>query len=208
MRIHLNVPYRDKERAKSLGAVWDAKEKKWGVPQDRSIADFDEWLPHYQTLGFNVYSSLFWIAQGVQNCWKCKKETFVFSFLLPPNFLYFDFGEEWQPEEEKEWMWLPAEFSGFVFDITWIDEHALKEISRFSKNRYKVGYSKTADSKYYMNHCLECGAKQGDFFMYNEPNGTFNPFEHKNDLKLYRYTTPLYVDGWVNNPLCPPSPLI
>lgn len=208
MELKLNVPYQDKDRAKAEGAKWDAKGKTWRVPPDRSIADFDEWLPHYQVTGFNIYSSFFWIAKGEQRCWRCKESTPVFSFLLPRHFYYFDFGEEWEGEDEKEWMWLPAEFSGFTFDVTWLDDHAQKEITRFSKSRYKINYSKTADSEYFMNHCFKCGAKQGDFFMYSEPNGVFNPFEQKKDLDLFRYTTSIYIDGCVNEPLYPPLTLI
>ena len=38
-RIYLYVPFKDKEKVKSLGAMWDDKEKKWFAPKslDKNI---------------------------------------------------------------------------------------------------------------------------------------------------------------------------
>ena len=42
-RIYINCPYSDKDEAKTLGAKWDAKEKKWWItPEDRE--QFEKWL--------------------------------------------------------------------------------------------------------------------------------------------------------------------
>lgn len=38
---------------------------------------------------------------------------------------------------------------------------------------YRLDHSATADSDYVMNHCVKCGAKLGDHFMHNEPDGPF-----------------------------------
>lgn len=43
--VILNVPYREKEKAKELGAWWDADLKKWFVPLGRDIKPFERWLP-------------------------------------------------------------------------------------------------------------------------------------------------------------------
>jgi hypothetical protein len=34
IRIYLNVPYKEKEKAKKLGARWDQGSKKWYIPKD------------------------------------------------------------------------------------------------------------------------------------------------------------------------------
>lgn len=44
-RIYLNVPFAQKDRAKSLGARWDAVNRKWYVPAGLEVAAFGEWLP-------------------------------------------------------------------------------------------------------------------------------------------------------------------
>lgn len=38
---------------------------------------------------------------------------------------------------------------------------------------YRMALSKTQSATVYMNHCDHCGAKQGDFYLHNEPDGPF-----------------------------------
>ncbi|MFA5983512.1 MAG: DUF5710 domain-containing protein [Methylococcaceae bacterium] len=42
--IYLNVPYKDKDAAKALGARWDALNKKWYINADKDISLFGRWL--------------------------------------------------------------------------------------------------------------------------------------------------------------------
>jgi len=44
-RIDLQVPYPQKDRAKSLGALWDKERRTWYVPPGISKSHFAEWLP-------------------------------------------------------------------------------------------------------------------------------------------------------------------
>lgn len=46
-RTVLEVPYRDKDEAKELGAWWDPKLKKWYVPKGKDVAAFERWLPQH-----------------------------------------------------------------------------------------------------------------------------------------------------------------
>jgi hypothetical protein len=43
--LYLNVPFAEKDRAKSLGAKWDAKKKKWYVPHGIDLNSFTCWWP-------------------------------------------------------------------------------------------------------------------------------------------------------------------
>lgn len=42
-QMFLNVPFAEKDAAKSLGARWDATSKKWYVPQGLDMAPFARW---------------------------------------------------------------------------------------------------------------------------------------------------------------------
>ena len=44
-RLHLNVPYSEKDIAKSLGARWDPAVKKWYVSPGMDLSPFAAWLP-------------------------------------------------------------------------------------------------------------------------------------------------------------------
>ena len=72
MKMYLNVPYREKDQAKKLGAKWDPQTKKWYIDEDASLEEFQSWLPAY-----------LYIVIGKQQCWLCKKETRVVSFGVP-----------------------------------------------------------------------------------------------------------------------------
>jgi exodeoxyribonuclease VII large subunit len=42
---YLDVPFKEKDEAKALGARWDARERKWYVPEGTDVALFSAWLP-------------------------------------------------------------------------------------------------------------------------------------------------------------------
>ena len=41
---YLNVPFSEKDEAKSLGARWDKNVKKWYVPAGVALEDFSKWM--------------------------------------------------------------------------------------------------------------------------------------------------------------------
>ena len=43
-RIYINVPYKEKNLAKVLGAKYDGEKKKWYVPQGMDLKLFSKWL--------------------------------------------------------------------------------------------------------------------------------------------------------------------
>ncbi|MCA1326843.1 DUF5710 domain-containing protein [Herbaspirillum sp. alder98] len=43
--MYLNVPFADKDKAKSKGARWDATKKKWYAPHGTDLNDFEPWWP-------------------------------------------------------------------------------------------------------------------------------------------------------------------
>ena len=44
-RFYLNCPYAEKDEARDLGARWDAKARKWFVPDGIDIDIFSKWWP-------------------------------------------------------------------------------------------------------------------------------------------------------------------
>lgn len=45
MRVTLRVPFAEKDKAKALGARWDAGRKTWYVPDGVDAMKFVRWLP-------------------------------------------------------------------------------------------------------------------------------------------------------------------
>lgn len=44
-KLFLKVPFAEKDKAKALGARWDATQKKWYVPSGVDATLFAAWLP-------------------------------------------------------------------------------------------------------------------------------------------------------------------
>ncbi|MDO8903226.1 hypothetical protein [Hydrogenophaga sp.] len=49
----------------------------------------------------------------------------------------------------------------------------LKQAIHAVNPNFRKGFSRTAEQTYFANHCSHCGALQGDFYMYMEPDGPF-----------------------------------
>lgn len=49
-KVYLNVPYAEKDAAKTLGAKWDAAKKKWYAPAGTEISSFSKWHDEPNTL--------------------------------------------------------------------------------------------------------------------------------------------------------------
>lgn len=47
MRTYLEVPYKDKDQAKRLGAWWDSSERKWFVENVEDLRPFLPWVPKH-----------------------------------------------------------------------------------------------------------------------------------------------------------------
>lgn len=44
MRVDLNVPFKDKDKAQRLGARWDVAKKTWYVEDVENLEDFLPWI--------------------------------------------------------------------------------------------------------------------------------------------------------------------
>jgi hypothetical protein len=182
---YLNVPFSEKDLAKSLGARWDPAARKWYVPSDRDTAPFSRWLrrpdgaappaghaakasgpvdlaqPDPTRSDWQdpvVIRSPIYVAETNTHCWKCGGWTVVVA--IGAEDVEFD------GERTRELV--------LVSDV----DELPGEIAALVARRwplYRVAYSKTLGGRYYMNHCEKCGATQGDFFLHSEHGGAFFP---------------------------------
>lgn len=88
----LNVPYREKEEAKELGAKWNPEQKKWYVHEKNDYPKFAKWIAKQGSI---VVCDAIYLLEGKQNCFKCGKGTRVIGFGLE-NF--YDFEGEFDDE--------------------------------------------------------------------------------------------------------------
>ncbi len=168
-RIYLSVPYAEKDEAKGLGAKWDPTLKHWYVDDWEALPRFQKWF--IQESKWNLLAEHFYIVKSKKRCWKCDVNTAITAFLLEE---YFSL-EEIDVEDQTLLSWVKEKNRTYVSDIVYIDFSALKEMTDRNAN-YKKRYSQTVRGSYYANCCQSCGALQGDFHLYHEPDSPFfNP---------------------------------
>ena len=63
-KIYLNVPYSQKDKAKKLGAKWDARARKWYVTKGLDLAPFRQWFPSIENprLTIELVPSTCWFS--------------------------------------------------------------------------------------------------------------------------------------------------
>lgn len=159
----LNVPFSEKDEAKSLGARWNKNIKKWYVPAGVNASLFERWM-----LVENEFAlpPLF-IVKSAQECWKCSQSSDVYC-IASSRFLDED-GTD----------------NGFTIfsNLEKIDILVEKLIKEYIP-LYRPDYSKMVEGVYYMNHCQHCSAKMGDFFMHSEPGRAFFPMTEYSAKKI------------------------
>lgn len=180
------MPFSEKDSAKTKGALWDAIQKTWFIPDHKPINDFKQWI---DTDNIEIIiKAPFYLALNDKNCWRCDSITKVIS-LYSDHFYFLDNENE---ETDNEFFYR-AEYKSFFSNITFLD----KDIQKFLNQNFpffKLGFSKTIGEKYWASHCNKCNALQGDFFNHSEPGGAFFPVTMEDYEKLSLIKLPFQFD--------------
>ena len=156
--VFLEVPYHEKDEAKRLGAKWDPAARKWYVPEGRNPEAFSTWLPDTDDDELRVSTPMY-AVESLSSCWSCGTETSVVALAV-------DHIEGQEQDDEEKCLLVLSEIEELPVELL----NLLNPRYSFLKKRY----SKTANRRYFMNHC-SCGAPLGDFFLHSEPGGAFFP---------------------------------
>lgn len=162
-RVDLDVPYSEKDQAKALGAWWDPAARTWYVPAGKDPRPFSKWIPESSEL-LELLPPIF-VVESRSACWKCGRQVTVGTVAATS---FIESGDDTESVESDLYL-----FSG----ITHLPKQATEALQALNSG-YRRRFSKTAGTKYFMNHC-PCGAQLGDFFMHSEPGGAFLPIDAK-----------------------------
>lgn len=171
-RLYLNVPFKEKDEAKALGARWNPERKEWYITYKKNYHLFRKWFYNSYT-NLIIYNYLY-IAIANRECFKCKKQTPVIS-LAADNIVDIPYYDENEDEDEE----LIYNEVYFICDIDVLPT----KLSMYLKDRwnYYYGYSRFTNSYYYGNHCSHCNVLQGDFHLHAEPTSPFCISEYKEE---------------------------
>lgn len=170
MALLLNVPYEDKDKAKSLGARWNPELKKWYAPNSYKYPDFYKWmdLPFPYADVCNIIIDDISIIEAPRICYRCGRTIQVMAFHVDKYY------QIWNPIEYRRDETNPYDFFEFhrhsiVYELPLPDSFLSQEIWNELDNtfHYHMGYSRTA-GYYRANHCPHCKALQGAFELSEE----------------------------------------
>lgn len=177
MSLYLDVPYSEKDEAKALGAKWNPDVKKWFIQANpKNFIRFSKWiLGQYGTA--HIISKYIYIIEGTQNCWKCGRQTTIIGLGIGEYCHIYDDDENIQLELSDDHI--------KEIHLAWVmDENDIPPLLlEYLKKHYsvKIGYSKTA-GKCFANHCDCCGAIQGNWFLFSEPDSPLSSCVGGNEL--------------------------
>jgi len=182
-RIDLRVPIAEKGEAKRLGARWDPQGKTWYVPDGADATPLQKWVPAPQSP--NIRAKSWYLASATRDCWRCDEISQVFGIVLPQEHEVLIAADD--PKDDC-WQagYLPTILS-YVNDVS----ESVRSYLRTRAPRYRLDYSQTTQSSYWMNHCEHCGIKLGDFETFDEPGLGFRVSEN---IRLVEIPEPF--TGW------------
>lgn len=204
MSLYLDVPFREKDEAKALGAKWDPKKKKWYVQNKLDYYKFQKWILSSNEDECTVLCDYFYIVEGTHTCFKCKKTTQVIGFGVENYYNFYQKGiYEGNPEPEYNFGEIHIASS-----IGNLPSNLLQYLK--SNYNYFYGYSKFAETSYLGNHCQHCGVLQGNFYIFEEMDSPFfiDSEETARALKLFKVKLPFDIKTPCNIGLCSEDYLI
>jgi hypothetical protein len=137
-RAFLDVPFPDRDRAKKLGARWDADAHCWYVPAGSDIRPFALWLatlpspddPFVEVLGLPLA------------CWKCEAQTVAVIACQDGDQLLF---------AHEEMLHVLA------------SQLQAEHLAAFGAGRLRPRFSEATRQSSWSNECSACGAVLGSF---------------------------------------------
>jgi hypothetical protein len=191
MRTDLDVPYAEKDAARSAGAKWDSASKCWFVPDGVDPAPFAKWFA-FETpqpeIALHNGSDLtgyraprYAIVSGFTACWKCKHDTPASALLLAEH-----------EELDEEY----GDYSDRKGPVLIVASHALDPSTvvtlREKASWMRPGHSKTRSQVYLAPHCRNCDALQGAYPL-GLPGAIFFPLDAEQAARL--------TVEWIDDPI-------
>lgn len=162
---------------------------------------------------YDLRAEHYFIAKASRKCWKCQASTSVYCLFLPAEFESLEdvdpdeagFGpnDDYSDAEFQAWSdgpdsreWRVIEIPAAISNLQHIPRAVIEQLLIYTED-YRPDHSKQAGQVYWMNHCDQCGMKQGDFLLHSEPGGPFFPTTEveASSIVLYRVNEPFLAQG-------------
>lgn len=180
-RIFLSVPFSEKDKAKKYGAKWDADKKLWYIDSKVKSPLIVKYIP------YSIIVAPLFYYYIERECWKCgtinNLAVFTSKNIVPyinhlENFSFNEISTNMPIDDLNEAIenlldsnCIYKEITSYsecdisISDLNLSTDNQLKNEVNFKLPNYKKSYSKTQNSYVFANHCSNCGAMQGNFFL-------------------------------------------
>jgi hypothetical protein len=194
----LNVSYKDKDKAKQLGAKWDPQQKVWYAPAGKDLTIFAAWLVKPSTQPDLVISSI-GLVRNIISCWSCKGYCTVcaiYARKLTENRVSEDKAKvklKVKPEIKKDNEITYVTKTGFfiILEISEVPD-SLAEFLSLRCHNFRPGKLNDTGEKFYRNHCDHCAIGLSDQRLHKKGQ-CFNPVKI-NDCKNMQFIDLLFFD--------------
>jgi uncharacterized protein DUF5710 len=166
-RIDLRVPITEKDAAQRLGARWDSQNRIWYVPEGVDTEPLRKWAPVPESP--NIRAECWFLARSARQCWRCHASSSVFGIVLPEECEVLIVEEDPEDDYWEEGAGLTT--LSYVRYVAPSVANRLQDMAPL----YRIDYSQTIHSFYWMNHCEHCGTKLGDHDTFQECGIAFGP---------------------------------
>lgn len=167
--LYLEVPFKEKDAAKRLGARWDPNMKKWYVEKRFDYPKFAKWILKDE-VETTIICDHVYVVEGQRKCYKCGETTPVITFGIE-KFCRIWNQEEFGTSDYFEWNDGEVRITPDIPDIDDMIDYFYSYL--YTYYNYHLGYSRTAGASYMANHCLCCDSLQGDYYINQEVDSPF-----------------------------------
>lgn len=191
----LEVPYRERELARRLGARWDSQRRVWYVVGGKDLTRFKDWLPRAPHV--NHRSASYVLLESQRVCWQCRQLTRVFGFALPGGHEALEARDDdscADGEPESGVRWVTQRDATVLSYISHLSASALSRMEWLTP-RYRKDFSAATRSRYYMNHCEGCDSKLGDFDTVDEYDAPLRPMHPDTEAHLLQHPVSEWVEA-------------
>jgi len=165
-RLDLDVPFAERDRARRLGARWDAERQRWYVPPDTDPTPLLGWSQASASVNARAHSYL--LLETRHTCEHCAGEARVHGIVLPAGHEVRMLGDgpgedEWERSDDPTLL-------SFVTSLDVSVAQRLRQVSFFYRQRSAFFGS----VPYFYNHCDQCGGCLSEHALFGTPGFGFD----------------------------------
>ncbi len=127
----------------------------------------------------NIRAGSYYMARAVGHCAVCGATNVLVALALPEKHETLD-------PESSAGSWQTVDANAFIFFVADLSVSVQRRLHAAAAN-YRLRYSAETETRYWSNHCEQCGAAFSDHELHCEPGGAFAPGSEEAAARTHLY---------------------